>query len=58
MAQMLQSGTQTTALYKVRAHINIEGNEQADTLANWGCQLNIRNAKAPHEHAHSTSYYL
>jgi ribonuclease HI len=39
---MLQSHTQITTLHKVKAHANINyGNEQADTLAKIGCELDI-----------------
>ena len=43
--------TQPTTLYKVRAHANIVGNEEAETLAKY------LNALQPHEFAHSTPYY-
>ena len=33
MVQLLQNRTQPTTIYKVRAHVNIDGNEQADKLA-------------------------
>ena len=36
---MLQSHTQITTLHKVRAHANIDGNEQADKLAKQGCEF-------------------
>ena len=36
MVQLLQSRTQPITLYKVRAHVNIDGNEQADKLAKYG----------------------
>lgn len=39
MVQMLQSRIETTTLHKVRAHANIKGNEQADTLVKWGAKL-------------------
>ena len=36
MVDMLKNCTQTTTFYKVKAHTNIEGNEQADVLAKNG----------------------
>ena len=36
MVHMLQTRTHTTNLYKVRAHVNIQGNEEADKLAKIG----------------------
>ena len=36
IAKMLENRTQFTTIYKVKAHINIEGNEKADTLAKDG----------------------
>ena len=33
---------QTTSLHKVRAHTNINGNEQVDMLAKRGCKLDHR----------------
>ena len=41
---MLQSHTKITTLHKVKAHANINGNEQADTLATLGCKLDHRDA--------------
>ena len=45
---------QPTTLYKVRAHANIQGNEEADTLAKEGTTTKHLNASQPHEFAHST----
>jgi hypothetical protein len=56
--KMLQSRTQLTILHKVKAHTNINGNEQADTLAKLGCELDYRDVVATYEHAHPTPYYL
>jgi ribonuclease HI len=39
MVQLLQNRTQPITLYKVRAHVNIDGNEQADKLAKEGLEL-------------------
>jgi hypothetical protein len=57
MVQLLQNRSQPTTLYKIRAHINIDGNEQADKLAKEGLGLPHENATHPYEHAHTTSYY-
>jgi ribonuclease HI len=54
MVQLLQNRIQPITLYKVRAHVNIDGNEQADTLAKEGLELDHRNAIHPYEHAHAT----
>ena len=58
MSIMLQSRTQITTLHKVKAHANINGNEQAETLAKIGCELDHKDVVMPHKHAHSTPYYL
>ena len=58
MIIMLQSRTQITTLHKVKAHANINGNEQADTLAKIGCEFDHRDAVMPHEHAHPSPCYL
>ena len=57
MVKLLQKRSQPTTLYKVRAHVNIDGNEQADKLAKEGLDLTHRNAIHPYEHAHATPYY-
>ena len=57
MVQLLQNRTQPITLYKVRAHVNIDGNEQADKLAKEGLELEHRIATHPYEHAHATPYY-
>lgn len=54
---MLQSCTQLRTLHKVRAQVNIDGNERAHTLAKSGRDLKHRNAKHSYELAHATSYY-
>ena len=36
MVQMLQAQTHSISLHKIRAHINIIGNEEADKLAKEG----------------------
>jgi hypothetical protein len=58
MIKMLQSRIQTTTLHKVKAHTNINGNEQADTLAKLSCELDPRDVVATYEHAHPTPYYF
>ena len=57
MVQLLQTRSQPITLYKIRAHINIDGNERADTLAKEGLDLPHENAIYPFEHAHATPYY-
>jgi hypothetical protein len=57
MVQLLQNRSQPITLYKFRAHVNIDGNEQADKLAKEGLDLTHRNAIHPYEHAHATPYY-
>ena len=57
MVQLLQNRSQPITLYKVRAHVNIDSNEQVDKLAKEGLDLVHRNATHPYEHAHATSYY-
>ena len=57
MVKILQNRTQPITLYKVRAHVNIDGNEKADKLAKEGLQLEHRIATRPYEHAHATPYY-
>jgi hypothetical protein len=58
MVKMLISQTQTTTLHKIKAHTNIEGNDQADALAKLGRELDHRDATSPYGHAHPTPYYL
>ena len=57
IVKFLTQRTQPTTLYKVRAHANIKGNEEADTLAKEGTSKEHYNASQPHEFAHSTPYY-
>ena len=56
-SMVLQNRSQPITLYKVRAHVNIDGNEQADKLAKEGLYLAHRSATHPYEHAHATPYY-
>ena len=58
MSIIIQSRTQITTLHKVKAHATINRNEQADTLAKIGCELEHKDVVMPHEHAHPTPYYL
>ena len=58
MIKMLQSHKQTTTLHKVKARKKINGNEQVDTLAKLGCELDHKDVVATYEHAHPTPYYL
>lgn len=58
MVTLLQQRTQSTTLYKVRAHAHIDGNEEADKLAKAGRELDHYNATQPHEFAHSTPSFL
>jgi ribonuclease HI len=57
MVQQLQNQTQPITLYKVRAHVNIDGNEQADKLAKEGLEFEHIIVIHPYEHAHATPYY-
>ena len=58
MVQMILNRTQITTFHKVRAHANIDGNEQADKLAKEGREKSHKNAKHPYEHAHAIPYYF
>ena len=57
MVQLLQNQTQPITPYKVRADVNIDGNEQANKLAKEGLELDYIIAIHPYEHAHATPYY-
>jgi hypothetical protein len=56
---MLKNRTTTTYLYKVRAHINIIGNEEANKLTKEGSKIVLVSdiPFQPHENAHSTPYW-
>jgi ribonuclease HI len=56
---MLKNRTTTTHLYKVRAHTNIIGNEEADKLAKEGSKIELVSdiPFQPHKSAHSTPYW-
>ena len=57
MVQILQNRTQPITLYKVRAHVNIDGNERVYKLAKEGLELEHIIATHLYEHAHATPYY-
>ena len=57
IVELLQQRTQSTILYKVRAHTNIEGNKKANKLAKESNEKEHTNAINPHKFAHSTPYY-
>jgi hypothetical protein len=56
---MLENRTATTDLYKVRAHTNITGNEEADKLAKERSKIVLVSDIPfhPHESVHSTPYW-
>ena len=58
MIKMLISHTQIPTLHKMKAHTNINGNEQADAQAKHGHEQDHRDAATPYEHAHPISYYF
>jgi len=49
MIEMLKNRTQPTTIYKVKAHTNIDGNEQADQLAKQGAKKKYRFAAKSYE---------
>jgi ribonuclease HI len=59
IVNMLKNRIATTHLYKVRAHTNIIGNEEADKLAKEGSKIVLVSdiSYQPHESAHSTPYW-
>ena len=57
MVEMLKTRTKPTTFHKVKTHINIDGNEQADKLANIGAWNIYSVAIKPHEFAHTTPFY-
>ena len=58
MVDMLKKRTQPTTIYKVKAHINIDGNEKAYKLAKEGAKKRYNFAKKAYEFAHTTPYYF
>ena len=57
MVLLLQNRSQHITLYKIRAHINVDGNEQAYKLAKEGLCLPHENVIHPFERAHAIPYY-
>ena len=57
IVEMLKNRTQPTTIHKVKAHINIKGNEQADTLAKNGTKKRYKFASKTYEFAHTTPFY-
>ena len=57
MVQLLLNQTQPITLYKVRARVNIDGNEKADKLAKEGLDSAHKIAIQPFEYAHAIPYY-
>lgn len=58
MITMLSLRTQHTIIAKVKAHSNIDANEQANKFANLRTKLFHRTPLHPYEKAHSTPYYF
>jgi ribonuclease HI len=58
MVDMLKKRTQPTTISKVKAHTNIEGNEQADQLAKSGAKKRYRFATKSYEFAHTTPFFF
>ena len=58
MVEMLKNRTQLTTIHKVKAHINILGNEQAYQLAKQGTKKRYKFAAKSYEFAHTTPYYF
>ena len=58
MVEMLKTRTQHITFHKVKAHTNIEWNEQADKLAKIGARKDYTVATKPHEFAHTTPIYF
>ena len=58
MVEMLKRRTQPTTICKVKAHINIDGNEQTYQLAKLGTKKRYRFASKPYAFAHTTPYYF
>ena len=58
IVEMLKPCTQIITIHKVKAHANIDGNEQADALAKLKHTKYRQNATTPYGRAHSTPYNL
>jgi ribonuclease HI len=58
IAHMLSLRIQPTFIAKVKAHINIQGNESTDTLTKQGTKLPHRLPQSSYEHVFPTPYHL
>ena len=58
MVIMLKNRIQSIIIYKVKSHINIEGNEQAYILTKSGTKKRYKFASKPYEFEHTTPYYF
>jgi ribonuclease HI len=58
MVEMLQLHSQPTIITKIKAHVNIDGNEKANKLAKDDTKLFHSLPTHPYERAHSTPYHL
>jgi hypothetical protein len=58
MVETLKSRTQPTTIYKVKAHTNIDENEQTYQLAKHGAKKRYKFAAKSYEFAHTTPYYF
>ena len=62
MVEILKARTQPTTFYKVKAHVNIKGNEQGDKLAKLGPKKttpllqNHMNSHIPHHSVSKRAY--
>ena len=58
LVEMLKTRIRPTTFYKVKAHINIEGNEQADKFAKIGAKKKYSIATKSYDFAHTTPFYF
>ena len=58
MVNILKTRTQPSTFYKVKAHINIERNEQAYILTKIRPRKWYSFVLKPYEHAHTTPFYF
>lgn len=58
MVKIQKTRTQPTTFYKVKAHIKIDENEQANTLAKIGAKKRYSIASKTYQHAHTTPFYF
>jgi len=56
MVKLLLNQTQPTSIYKIKAHVNILGNEQVDRLAKHGTK-EYKFASKPYEFVHTMPFY-